>query len=383
MKRILFCSPVQHSKELGGSKVVVELAEEMREIGWDCQIICPSDVSNPRDKDILASFPENLRRYLQQHASEYDVVDYDHGYLPFERSEFNSETLMVARSVLLAQHLEVIPIPDPPGIKAAVGRLLRGRERRQRRKAIIQRAQITVQEADLVNVSNEDDKAELVRRGIKEDKIVVLPYGISRSRRPLFDQVSSEAPPQPVVAFVGTFDYRKGAREFPEIVRQVAAAVPEVRFKLMGTKGMFQTEAEVRAHFPERMQKHLEVIPGYKSEELPQMLSSCSVGIFPSHLEGFGFGILEMLAASVPVIAYDAPGPPMMLPAECLVERGDTDNLGRKVAALLLDPVQLQISRTWANERSQDFSWAAVAQATHTCYMTAINLKQRTLATKL
>lgn len=373
MKRILFCSPVQHSKELGGSKVVLELAEEMRKIGWDCRILCPADISEPNDKNALKSFPENLRRHLKRHAAGYAVVDYDHGYLPYLRSEFSPRTLMVARSVLLAHHLEDIPLPEPAGMRAAAASLLKGAARQRRRREMVQRAQTTVQQADLVNVSNEDDKAALMRRGISEDKILVLPYGISRARRLLFDQVSSASPPQPAVAFVGTFDYRKGARELPKIISRVAEAVPGVCFKLLGTKGMFQTEAEVRAHFPQRLQKHLEVTPAYKPEKLPQHLCCCSVGIFPSYFEGMPFGVLEMLAASLPVIAYNAPGPPMLLPPEFLVHRGDASALSDKVIALLRDPFPLHAARVWAKERSQDFSWEAAAQATHQHYLHALN----------
>ena len=38
-----------------------------------------------------------------------------------------------------------------------------------------------------------------------------------------------------------------------------------------------------------------------------------SAGAFPSHCEGFPFGVLEMLAAGLPVVAYRAPGAPMMI----------------------------------------------------------------------
>ena len=241
--RILFCTPAPLMKSLGAAKVVVELAEEMQELGWDCDLVSIRDLADQR----RLSMSESLRHHLLEHAANYDVVDYDHEYLPYPRSEFSPQPLFVARSVLLVHHLETIRIPEPTGIKAVAGKFLHGRTRQFKRQAMIQNAQATVQEAELINVSNEDDKAELMRKGTAGNKIIVLPYGISRTRRALFDQISSKAPSKPIVAFVGTFDYRKGAKEFPEIVSQVVSAIPTACFKIMGAKGMFQTEAGIRA----------------------------------------------------------------------------------------------------------------------------------------
>jgi len=377
MKKILFCTPAPLTKSLGAAKVIVELAEEMRMLEWDCDLICPADIAAPGDPTPQQNFAVNLRSYLKKNGGNYDVVDYDHEYLPYARTEFCSTTLFVARSVLLAQHLDQISIPTGKSFKAQVGSIIKANARRKQQQQRILVAQATVENADLVNVSNDDDKAELVRRGISEDKIKVLPYGISRSRRLLFDEISSDVPQEPIVAFVGTFDYRKGAREFPEIVSCVVTAVPGVRFKLLGTKGMFQTEPEVRSHFPQRLQKHLEVTPAYKPEYLPNLLATCSIGLFPSHMEGFGFGVLEMLAASIPVVAYDAPGPPMMLPVDYLVPKGESNAMAHKVIELLRDRNELTKARIWAKQRSQQFDWRAIAQETADLYYRRL-LSQRT-----
>ena len=370
--KILFCTPAPLTKSLGAAKVVVELAEEMRELGWDCDLVCPPDIAGPGDPTPQQSFAANLYPYLKANSGKYDVVDYDHEYLPFARAEFSPTTLFVARSVLLAQHLDQIAIPVGRNLRSRVGHFFKARARQQERCVRIDKAQSIVEKADLVNVSNDHDKAELIRRGLLKEKIVVLPYGISRARRSLFDQVSSKTPPEPVVGFVGTFDYRKGASEFPKIVALVAAAVPKVMFKLFGTKGMFQTEAEIRAHFPLRLQAHLQIMQTYQPEDLPELLSSCSLGIFPSYIEGMPFGVLEMLAASLPVIAYASPGAPMMLPDNLLVPIGSAEALARKVIALLKDEDNLTKARILAKERSQEFTWTVAAYQTDTVYRQAL-----------
>lgn len=379
--KILVCCPLALSKEVGTPKVFMELVDELKLLGWDCDLKGPTDLDpglaqySEISDEYRLRYAEVLRTYLHQHAHEYDVVDYDREFLPFSRSEFCPSTLFVARSALLLHHLELNPTPIGKTLRKRLGNLLKGRARQADLLRRITRSTITIQSADLVNVSTEDDKTELIRRGISATKIVAIPYGISRSRQPLFNAVPSLSPAQPIVSFVGTFDHRKGENEFPQIVRTIATAVPGVKFRLLGT--MYKSEQVVLSHFDKHLHPNIEVIPYYKSEELPTLLSSCSIGIFPSYLEGFPFGVLEMLAASVPVIAYQAPGAPAMLSSEYLVPRGEASAMSQKVIHLLQHPEQLQSARIWAKQQSQQFSWEQAAQRTSEAYLKAIQHKRQ------
>jgi Glycosyltransferase len=371
--RILFCSQTQLSKELGASKVLIELAEEMTQLGWECKFLSPADLvpspSHNGDKP--------YHRYLYEHllnvASRFNVVDYDHHHLPYPRREFPAETLFVARSALLAHHFDKIVIPRDKGMKSHIHHLLKGRSETIKWRRERKLAHITVGEADLVNVLNYDDQMELAQCGIPEEKIVVIPNGISQNRRVLFDALSIKPPPEPKVAFVGTFDTRKGATDFPALVEEVSSAIPGVSFRLMGT---YKDEAAVLVMFPKRLRSRIEVVPRYASDELPGLLASCSVGVFPSYIEGFGLGVLEMLAASIPVIAYNSPGPPMMLPPDYLVPRGDTKAMSKKVIALLLDSDGLIHARYSAKQRSKKFCWQQIAQQTSEIYAERWQRKQ-------
>jgi glycosyltransferase involved in cell wall biosynthesis len=376
--RILLVSDGHLKKELGASKVVIELAEELERLGWRCQLSSLPDLvaSHPGEGDARHTA---LRTFLRQHAAEYDVVDYGHSHLPYPRTEFSPSTLFVARSVLLAYHFVHIKVPVYKTLKARVYDLLYGVRDRARYRDYLRRTDRTLAEADLINVSNDDDSRALVRNGLPPEKIVILPYGLSREMRRAFDHVSGASPGTPTVAFVGTFDSRKGATDLPQIVRQVLEAVPNVRFRFFGT---FKSEVDVLARFPRSSRERIGVVPGYSPLELPQMLAECSVGIFPSYVEGFGFGVLEMLAAGLPVIAYDAPGPPMMLRPEYLVKPGDATALARKVVELLASPSTLTAARSWAKERSQQFLWSEIARRTSDVYWERWEQKQRTLTAR-
>lgn len=372
--KILFCLRSPLNKELGASKTLIELAEELEQIGWNCTLIEPKDIAiNQNEKEQKQNYAENLRLYLKQNAAKYDIVEYEHCYLPFPRHEFPSKTLFVARSQLLGHHFIKIKVPRSQNWKSKINYFLTGWQDLQKRKANVAIAQKTIEEADLVTVLNFDDEKELINNNINPEKIVVIPNGLSGETRALFNNISSEIPAQPKIVFVGSFINRKGATDIPKIFQQINQKIPDSTFLLLGTGANIE---QVLSKFPSFLHNKIDVIPYYKATELPSLLADCSVGIFPSYIEAFGLGVLEMLAASIPVIAYNSPGPPMMLPEKYLVSCGDFQEISVRVVKLLKNHDELMQARKWAKQRSQDFCWYKIAKKTSEIYINNWQKKQ-------
>jgi glycosyltransferase involved in cell wall biosynthesis len=108
-----------------------------------------------------------------------------------------------------------------------------------------------------------------------------------------------------VVAFVGTWGLRKGQAEFPSLVRKVREANPKASFHLLGT---CVKEEQVLSAFDPRDRAAVLVRPSYSPPQLPGLLAGARVAVFPSYVEGFPLGALEMMAAGLPVVAWNAPG---------------------------------------------------------------------------
>jgi glycosyltransferase involved in cell wall biosynthesis len=303
------------------------------------------------------------------------VIDYDHEYLPYDRREFPQKCLMVARSVLLHYHFSEIHIPHPRTPRSLASQFVRKILSRSQHKLNRTRADKTGKEADLFVTLNSQDKAALVRAGYDDCKVAVVGLGLHPERFAALGKANIDIPAGNRVAFVGTFDYRKGCLDLPKIVDGVLREVPSARFRLIGTHGLFKTAEEVLEHFPARYRSRLEVIPRFMPEELPGMLADCSVGVFPSYIEGFGFGVLEMLAAGLPVIAYDAPGPPDILPPQYLTPRGDVRATSAALVGLLKDPIKLKAERVRARELTREFTWVRAARQTLDAYTAARNAK--------
>jgi glycosyltransferase involved in cell wall biosynthesis len=347
----------------------LELASSVRGLGWEAHVAGPDEIAGGPIRATLDTFPPILRNFLRRNAACYDVIEYDHAYLPFPRSEFPSGPLFVARCMLLHHHFLSVPLPPRPGLWPGLRHILNAGRRRRRLEGIVGQTDATVRHADLVIVSNDRDAAALIRNGADPDRIAVLPLGLTSQRLRKLAAVSDVVPDRPVVGFVGTFDPRKGMCEFPSLVDRVSRQVPGVTFRLLGTAGLVPDVHGVLRHFPRRLRPLLDVRPRFDPEELPGLLDGVSVGVFPSRIESFGYGVLEMLAAAVPVIAYDVPGPHSMLPADFRVEVGDDAEMAVKVAALLSDPAWLRAARRWARAQAGDFRWDEIAARTAGAYV--------------
>jgi glycosyltransferase involved in cell wall biosynthesis len=129
----------------------------------------------------------------------------------------------------------------------------------------------------------------------------------------------------------------------------------------------------VRRFFPAELRNRLDVVPVYEPDDLPRLLAACSIGVFPSYAEAFGLGVVEMLAAALPVFAYDVPGPADILGGEFLVPPGDVAELSRRAGDLLADTDRLARERLRARERARAFDWDEIAVRTKRFYERARN----------
>lgn len=371
--KILFCSPYLLKLNLGGAKVLLELGEAMKQNGDDCHIAGLAEIFSdyqdcPQDK-IMLKYPHYLKAYIQKNSHKFDVVDYDYRYLPFDRNEFSSSLLMVARSTLLDLHYDYIKLPNFLNLRSILGQLLKGGRRKKMQKELFKNALITLRQSDLINVSNYDDLFYLIDQGFDASKVAVLPYGLSYTVKKLFRPDLNKEPEKKTVVFVGTFDRRKGACELPHIFQVIDKNIEDVQFKLLGIKGTYRKVKDIENIFSKHLRKKIEIVLEYPPEDIFKLLSGCTVGVFPSHLEGFGFGVLEMLYASIPVIAYDVPGPSIMLPPEYLVKRGDANQMAQKVINLLRNREHWLKARKMAIQQAKLFSWEDIAHATSSIYL--------------
>jgi len=385
--KIAMCSKGVFSLELGATKNRIELAEGLKKMGWEATLI---------DKQLLgvdvelisaeaAVYNTALKNYLILHAMEYDVVLYEYDSLPFDRNLFDPSTLFVARPAILAYHLQEIKFNLNLKTKLrdsfmTVKNKITGQYKKV--DAYYKNVDYSLSQADLIQVQNKKDYQLLVQKGFTKEKIEIIPNGISAERIEKFAIDNKKYNGAPVIAYVGTFDFRKGAMDFPLIFNRLKGEFKDLKLKLFGTRGLFATAEQVLDFFPAKYHSSIEVVPRFKAEDLPMLLSGCGVGIFPSYLESFGFGALEMMCAGLPVVAYDSPGPSDFILSDLLVSTGDYKGLADKVKMLLKDRSLLEQKSVAAHKLVvEKHNWEDIAKTVDSCYRKRLgNLREVNLS---
>jgi glycosyltransferase involved in cell wall biosynthesis len=395
--RILMVIHTLWSRSLGGPRVQLELAEELRGMGHEVEKLSYDDVfpnsGEPRPAgsagawarrlNALAgslqsnrSFADRAAAFVRRNAYRFDVIDANQTDLPFPKQALGFSGLLVARSVGLIpafERFEQIAArrwpPPPLSLSHWPHRALTYPGRRRRRRDVGR----SFRHADLINVSNSDDLVTVRDTMGYGAKVVMFPFGLSDARREAFRRRLGDARERlaaRTVAFIGTWNSRKGSRDWPSIVQRVRELSPGARFLFLGTG--LSREAVLR-DFPEEARGALEIVPAYDSDELPGLLAGATVGAFPGYLEGFGFAVLEKLAAGLPTVLYDAPGTrDIVRPLERreVVPAGDTEAFAARVSALLaLSPESYGELSAGSLRAAASFSWRAIAQATCDVYL--------------
>ena len=384
--RILCVINLPPDPRLGANRVWLELAKEWRAAGHSVEYFTLNEAfRRATSRNAVLSwrqirFTRRAARFIRKNAGSYDVIDSLLGTLPFAKTTLEFHGLLVARSVGLywlyekCERQARLRWNDIPRGKLT-GRIYYNAIRRH----ILRSSAAAIRQADLLNLPNEDELKSL-REDLHSTKpAIVEPYGLTEERR--HQLLASAACPEvrlasATICFVGMWSVRKGSRDLGEVVRQIRRAIPSARFRFLGT---FTAEENVLRDLGLTSSDGCETIPQYEPGDLPELLRDCTAGVFPSYVEGFGFGLLEQLAAGIPTVAYDAPGPRQILAAEpdLLVPAGDTAAMAARIIKILQLPTN---EYTELRERSvavaKRYSWREIARATIDAYRAALRRKR-------
>lgn len=373
--RILAIVNVPWDPRLGAARVWIELTEEWRNAGHVVEKFCLTDAfPEPASSPAIAAFrlllfPYRAARFVRQNAGRFDVIDALIGTLPFSKESLSFHGLLVARSVGLYRLYEKFERDAakrwPPSVRGKlIGRPFYWFFGRRARAA----SEASVRHCDILNLPNSDELLCL-RDEMQSDKpAIVQPYGLRPARQQALRDAAAVAETRwqkKKIVFIGMWSPRKGAKDWGQIVRQIRARVPDTCFLFLGT--MIATE-NVWNDLGFDPVDFVEVVPQFDPDDLPQLLSDCAVGAFPSYVEGFGMAVVEQLAAGLPTVAYDAPGPRDILRddfPELLIPPGDVARFSETIAEIFERGFACyQELRERSARTALRFSWPTIARDT-------------------
>jgi glycosyltransferase involved in cell wall biosynthesis len=399
--KILMVLHMPWDPNFGGPKIQIELANEFRKLGhtvkkFDYYDAFPELKSSPnpllwRVKQFfdptfgMTSFATKAKTFIQNNGHNFDVIDAHQGDLPFSKKELQFDGLLVSRTAgFYAFHQQFKELVQKtwnlPGSKNIFRRLVwQWRKLQQKRET--QNYVNSFQEADGIIVSNPDELTYVEDiLGIR-NKCISLPNGLTQQQHIDFSssaQTSEIRLASKQIVFIGSWGLGKGSRDWPEIISEVRQQIPDASFLFLGVKGY--SSSDILKDLNSSDCDWLQIIPSYQNIELPILLANSTVGAFPSYIEGFGIAVLEQLSSGLPVVAYDIPGPRVMLnclDSSLLVPAGDTEQFSQKIIELIsLDKTSYTKLSEQCVEVAQKFEWHGIAKETLGAYNTFLELQK-------
>ena len=161
----------------------------------------------------------------------------------------------------------------------------------------LERAALRLVKLDRIGVVNPLVQDILVRRGFREDRIVVVGNGVNTD-----DYLFSERKVPNSLIYIGSLRKLKGVDLLIEVVSILKNTIPGVTLHIVGDG---PKREEVKRRIAALGISDSVVLHGYVPErEKVELLSNCAVYVSNSRFEGFGIPVVEAMATgTVPVVS--------------------------------------------------------------------------------
>jgi glycosyltransferase involved in cell wall biosynthesis len=221
----------------------------------------------------------------------------------------------------------------------------------------------------------------VMKLGIPREKAKLTVNGIGESLQDLsFRPVADRVPGQIKIAQIGSYIARKGVTYGAAALNRVLGRHPSIKVSLLGTQA--PPEA-VLADFDREVRGQVAVVPTFKREQLPSLLSDHHIKLLPTTFEGFSVSLVEAMACGLAPVTTATPGPMEIVRDGVnglLVPARDSEAIVQALELLIRDTQLLDRLRRGAHETAQRYTWDRIGRETLALYREALAHKQEALA---
>ena len=223
--------------------------------------------------------------------------------------------------------------------------------------------------ADAVVVPSEATANQCRDAGITNDRIHVVPHGVTVPRPPREDIEATQqrlGVTAPYLMWAGTVEPRKNVPNLLAAYDLLARDSDVPDLVLVGPAG-WGPEPQVPAAVRHRVHR----TGALPRADLHALMAGATAFVFPSWSEGFGMPVLEAMAHGVPVVtSADTACAEVAGSTGYLVDPADADSIAGGCERHL--PRRQALRASQGRTRAAGFTWQAAADATITAYRAAI-----------
>lgn len=233
-----------------------------------------------------------------------------------------------------------------------------------------------IKRAKICTVLNLPLKRELIRKGVKEEKIKVIPNGINVNEFGNFNEKElikikkkyGIDVNKTLIMFAGTITPRKGVKYLLKAMKIVVNSGCDNAFLVLaGDTNLDRRYFEEVYDFARKKirdyVKFLGVIP---YEDLKVLYFACNIFVLPSFREGDPIALKEALASGKPLIGSNVSGIPMQIRDGWngfLIEPGDYKNLAERLIYLIENEEERKkMGRNSRKLAEEEFDWSKIAE---------------------
>ena len=223
--------------------------------------------------------------------------------------------------------------------------------------------------AQLVLVPSEATAAECRAAGFDDDRLRLVPYGVSTQRAPESDVAgfrTSHGLTRPYVLFVGTVEPRKN---LAAVVGAMAAVAGRgIDLVLVGPDG-WNEDLRARLAPLEGTGTEVHRLGFLPAREVAAAYAGCVAFCYPSLREGFGLPVLEAMAQGAPVVTSAGTATAEVAgDVGLLVDPTDHVQIGEALVRLVDDPALVADLHQRGQARAATYTWERTAALTAAAY---------------
>jgi glycosyltransferase involved in cell wall biosynthesis len=217
---------------------------------------------------------------------------------------------------------------------------------------------------------------EIVRLGLKRSRVHIIPNGVDLGFFKPYDKTETRKRlrlplDKSIVVTINEIQPRKGLHTLIKAARAITESVPDAYFVIVGkapSNGLWYVAYLQKLLRKLDLCKHFRFTGFVPKGELPLYLNAADLFALPSYSEGAPLVVPSAMACGRLIIATES-AEAGYLPRNLVVENGNYDELGKRIAYYLSDLKQCRLIGNELRQRAvNEFSWTKIAKRTLDLY---------------